>query len=161
MGSGDAERVSEVIVSAIRASFAGYYSDEVTEALISGNTPDAVRGHAPKQMDFVYERGGRIAAMIGIKKNEIGHLFVDPAGGRRGIGRRLVDFAVAHMLARRYADLFVLSSLNAVGFYERCGFVREREGSFDVRPGLPLAYVRLSKEISAASGVRSEDGEDR
>jgi len=143
----DAGRVSEIIASAVRAHFPGHYTDEVAAALISRNRPEDILGHAPKQLDYVCEHDSRIVAMIGIKKNEIGHLFVDPAAEGLGIGRHLVEFAVADIRSRGYADLFVLSSLNAVGFYERCGFAREKGGSFDVLPGLPLPYVRMGRTV--------------
>jgi len=147
MEPADVQRVSEVIVSAIGARLAGCYPADVVAGLIAGNGPSAVADHAPKQTDYVAVRDGRIVAMIGLKRNEIGHLFVDPAEAGRGAGRRLVDFAVERFLAAGYGEMIVLSSLNAVGFYARCGFVERGRGSFPVGDGLPLEYVRMRAEL--------------
>ena len=52
-------------------------------------------------------------------------------------------FAASTFRAAGFADMIVHASLNAVGFYERCGFVREGEGSFKVGEGHDLDYIRL------------------
>ncbi len=143
----DVDRVSELIVAAIRAGLPGSYPADVLAGLIDGNSPTAVSAHAPKQVDYVCEQAGRIVAMIGLKRNEIGHLFVDPQVARRGIGRRLVAFAAEQLRAAGRPDMIVLSSLNAVGFYANCGFVEQARGSFEVGDGLPLEYVRMRAEL--------------
>ena len=149
MRPAEAEHVSAIIAAAIRSGFSGHYPPDVIEATIVGNSPQAVRDHAPDQTDYVYLQDGRIAAMIGLKRSEIGHLFVDPGYAGRGIGRRLVAFAADRSRRAGHADMTVLSSRNAVGFYERCGFLAEGEGSFDVGPGLPLTYVRMRAPLAA------------
>ena len=139
----EAGEVSRVIAAAIRAGLSGHYAPEVIEALVAGNSPEAVAAHAPKQTDFVYVRGGRIAAMIGLKRNEIGHLFVEPSCAGCGIGSELVSFAAGEFRRAGYDHMMVLSSLNAAGFYAQCGFVDESRGSFPVGRGLNLDYVRM------------------
>jgi putative acetyltransferase len=146
---GEAGEVSRIIVAAIRAGLPGHYAPEVVEALAAGNSPEAVAGHAPKQTDFVLVRGGRAVAMIGLKRNEIGHLFVDPACAGRGIGAALVAFAAAEFRRAGHADMVVLASLNARGFYSRCGFVEESRGSFPVGQGLSLDYVRMRSPLGS------------
>jgi len=143
MQPADVERVSEVIVSAIRADLPSSYPPDVVAGLVAGNSPQAVAAHAPKQADYVCLLAGRIVAMIGLKRNEVGHLFVEPEFAGRGVGRRLVAFAADQFRRAGYPDMIVLSSLNAVGFYARCGFVEEGRGSFEVGAGLPLEYIRM------------------
>jgi predicted N-acetyltransferase YhbS len=147
MESADVDRVSEVIVAAVRADLPARYPPDVVAGLAAGNDPRAVAGHAPKQADYVCLHDGRIVAMIGLKRNEIGHLFVEPAAAGRGVGRRLVRFAVEQFRQAGYADMIVLSSLNAVGFYARCGFVEEGRGSFPVGENLPLEFVRMRASL--------------
>jgi GNAT superfamily N-acetyltransferase len=146
----EADRVSDVIVAAVRAAFPACYSPQVVEGVVAGNSPDAVRGHAGSQVDCVCLLDGRIAAMIGLKRNEIGHLFVHPEHTGRGIGRHLVEFAFARFRRDGYREAIVHASLNAEGFYRRCGFVAEGEGSFEVAPGVPLTYTRMRAVLPGA-----------
>lgn len=50
-------------------------------------------------------------------------LFVEPERWRRGIGRRLVEDAAARAAQAGLAVLEVVASANALGFYQRLGFV--------------------------------------
>ena len=144
----EAEAVSEMIVAAIRADLPGSYAPEVVDGLAAGNAPEVVRSHAPKQADYVYVADGRIVGMVGVKRNEIGHLYVAEDYARRGIGRRLVAFAADLFRRAGFEDMVVLSSLYAVGFYERCGFTAEDTGSFEVGEGARLDYVRLRAPLT-------------
>ena len=150
MEASEADAVSAVIVAAIRAGLPSRYSAAVVEALAAANSPAAVLQHAPKQTDYAGAVSGRIVGMIGLKRNEIGHLFVHPDFNGQGFGRRLVEFAVGVFRGQGYRDMLVMSSLNAEGFYERCGFTAEGMGSFEVAPGLPLPYIRMRAEIAPA-----------
>jgi GNAT superfamily N-acetyltransferase len=143
MMPGEAGEVSRIVATAVRADLPAAYAPDVVEALAASNGPEAIARHPPKQTDYVYERSGRLAAMLGLKKNEIGHLFVHPDFARQGIGRRLVAFAADTFRRAGFPDMIVLASLNAAAFYARCGFVEESRGSFDVAPGLPLPYVKM------------------
>ncbi len=146
----EAEAVSELIVTAVRKDLPGWYDPEVVEGLAAGNSPDAVRSHGPKQTDYVYLVDGRIVGMVGVKRNEIGHLYVAVECARRGIGRKLVAFAADLFGQAGWEDMFVYASLYAVGFYERCGFAAEGRGSFPVGGGAELEYVQLRRSLQAA-----------
>lgn len=139
----EAERASELVRAAIRAGFTEHYSVEVVEAVAVANSANFLLGLAPRQTNYVLIDDGRIVGMTGLKKNEVGHLFVHPDHSGRGCGRRLVAFAGETFLEAGFEDMIVLASLNAVGFYEKCGFVAEGEGSFNVANDLPMHYVTL------------------
>ena len=147
MKPGEAGEVSRVIIAAIRSGFAPSYSPDVVEATARGNSPEAVLARASKQVDYVLTEDTRVIAMIGLKRNEIGHLFVDPAHSGKGAGRWLVDFARRKFQAAGHRDMFTLASLNAVGFYERCGFRAEGRGAFPLGEGLKLEYVRMRAAV--------------
>jgi putative acetyltransferase len=143
----DAAETSRVIAAAVRSGFAGHYPPATVEALVAGNSPEALLAHAPKQSDYVLVIGDRIAAMIGLKRNEIGHLFVDPAHAGRGLGAELVAFAADLFRKAGHGDMVVLSSLNSAGFYARQGFVEDGRGSFAAGPGAEVAYVRMRRRL--------------
>lgn len=73
------------------------------------------------------------------------YLFVHPATFRRGIGGRLVATIEDSARASSRPRLRVWSSLNAVPFYQACGYRRRRSGRFPIRAGVELDYVLLSK----------------
>jgi GNAT superfamily N-acetyltransferase len=156
MKLGEVEDVSRVIVAAIRSGFARSYSAQVVEATVGGNSPEAVLARAAKQIDHVLTGDGRIIAMIGLKRNEIGHLFVEPAHSGKGIGRRLVEFARGEFGTAGHLEMLTLASLNAVGFYEQCGFHAESRGSFSLGKGLDLEYVKMRAAV-ARSGEKDDE----
>jgi putative acetyltransferase len=141
------ESASGLIVAAIERSMPGYYPPGVIAALQKGNSPANVAARQSKQDDFLATLGGQPVGVLGIKRNEIGHLFVAPTAAGQGVGRRLVAFAADRFAAAGHRDMVVMSSLNAVGFYGRYGFVVEREGSFPVGRGLPLRYVWMRAPV--------------
>ncbi len=144
----EAEQVSELIRAAIRARFPECYSAEVVEAVAVANSADFLLGLAPRQTNYVLIDDGRIVGMTGLKKNEIGHLFVHPDHSGRGCGRRLAAFAAETFLEAGFEDMIVHASPNAVGFYEKCGFVAEGEGSFHLASDLPMHYVTLRAALA-------------
>jgi predicted N-acetyltransferase YhbS len=147
MAPQEADQVSQVIVASIRAALPSHYSQAAVDGLVAGNSPAEVLTHGPKQTDYVYELDGRIVAMLGIKRNEVGHLFVDPAFAGKGIGRTLVDFAAGQFRKAGYTDMIVMASLNAADFYARCGFVAESSGSFPVGDNVPLAFIKMRAKL--------------
>jgi len=159
MKAAEVAAVSRLVIASIRQGFAGSYSPATIEAVTLGNSVEAISRHAPRQTDYVLRSESRIVGMIGLKRNEIGHLFVHPAESARGHGRMLVDFARKTFLDMGHAEMVVLASLNSVGFYARCGFAERARGSFDVGDGLPLEYVRMTCEIGGRNANLGTEGD--
>jgi len=143
----EAGEISRLVTASMRQAFASCYAAGVLEALIRGNSAEAFLKHAPKQIDYGLHSGNRIVAMIGLKRNEIGHLYVHPDCSGQGFGRTLVDFARTTLRTAGYESLMVLSALTAVEFYKKCGFTEELRGGFTVGDGLVLNYVRMNCPI--------------
>ena len=73
---------------------------------------------------YVYD-DGTVKGFLRVNDGEIEKLFVEPVLHGRGIGTRLLEFAVKEKQARR---LWVLEkNPRAIRFYERGGFVRTGE----------------------------------
>ncbi|MFI8573083.1 GNAT family N-acetyltransferase [Stenotrophomonas bentonitica] len=81
--------------------------------------------------------------VIDLAGNEIDALFVDPDCGGRGIGLTLMQAMEA--LADPARPLVLSASLNAVPFYQRCGFEALREESCPHPSGVALASVRMQR----------------
>jgi ribosomal protein S18 acetylase RimI-like enzyme len=96
---------------------------------------DALLAH-PEVLDFssiavdegrtrVAVADGRIVGFATLLGSELEDLFVDPDWMRRGIGRSLVDDAIAIAGAQGATRIEVTGNDHALGFYERVGFVRD------------------------------------
>jgi len=92
-------------------------------------------------------RDGVIAGygMLDLDKHEVDAMFVDPAQGGLGIGKRLL--AALESLAREHgiARLHLSASMNAVPFYQAAGFVALREEAYAHPSGPMLASVAMEK----------------
>jgi putative acetyltransferase len=74
-------------------------------------------------------------------------VYVHPSHARRGVGRMLFDALEAEALANGATSLSVTSSLNAVPFYEACGFIRDDESTFTTRGGAAIPCWHLTKML--------------
>jgi GNAT superfamily N-acetyltransferase len=85
--------------------------------------------------------------ILNVDGAELNALYLDPAAAGRGVGRQLLEYA--ERLARRKSvtHLKVVSTLNAVGFYEVCGY-RRLDNSIHTNPfGLELACVEMHRKL--------------
>ena len=80
--------------------------------------------HLPQAETWIIEDNGEPLGFIALLGDEIGGLFVDPSRHGEGLGRRLVDHAMART-GRLSVDVF---EKNAIGlsFYDQYGFVETR-----------------------------------
>jgi ribosomal protein S18 acetylase RimI-like enzyme len=81
---------------------------------------------------------------------ELDDLFVEPDSMRLGVGRRLVDDVADRAAAAGAHYLDVIANPNALGFYERLGFVIIGEASTLFGDAL-----RMSLDLSPASARRA------
>jgi GNAT superfamily N-acetyltransferase len=95
---------------------------------------------------FVIEQDGRplgfSAAVPGVPRWTLDHLWVLPEAMGRGLGRRLVEHALARAIAAGAAGLEIESDPNAEGFYARLG---ARRVGWKVAPIPGVADRRLPR----------------
>lgn len=108
---------------------------------------------------LVAERGGRVvgyAAYLGpgarrgagaARTAELTAVFVAPAAGGAGLGRRLVRAVEARARRMRAPALTVLAARPAAGFYAALRFVRKARTSAPLPGGVRLPAVRMRKAI--------------
>ncbi|MBK0027527.1 GNAT family N-acetyltransferase [Stenotrophomonas sp. S48] len=77
--------------------------------------------------------------------NEVDALFVDPDRGGQGIGQALMQRLLA--MADPSREVVLSASLNAVAFYQRQGFVADREEVYPHPSGVALASVRMHRPV--------------
>jgi ribosomal protein S18 acetylase RimI-like enzyme len=100
--------------------------------LLNDETPQSISERAGLFYVAVYEEENTICGLAGLDLNEIRILCVSPEHRRAGIGRALLDHLVAMAPGYLFADVFVYSSIRAVGFYKACGFSDKGPCAFDI-----------------------------
>jgi GNAT superfamily N-acetyltransferase len=97
---------------------------------------------------YVAEIDGRLAGFYGFEPLEDGvgldYMFVDPEFIGRGVGRALMDHAVALARELGHATLTIVADPNAEGFYRRLGAQRVGSQASDVGPDRQLPVLRIA-----------------
>jgi putative acetyltransferase len=147
VGPDDFARVVEVWEASVRATH-----EFVTEADIQVFRP-LVRDELPDvpHLLCVRDGAGQVAGFIGVAEEKVEMLFVHPAWRGRGIGRRLLSYAVATLGAR---ELDVNEqNPQAIGFYLRMGFeVVGRSAVDGMGKPYPLLHMRV-RAVSLGDGL--------
>lgn len=78
---------------------------------------------------------------------EIEAVYVDPDHGRRGIGAQLLRHAEDAARARGLRELRLAASLNAVPFYQACGFIAHNEAMYRLNSGISIRCVPMTKRL--------------
>ena len=120
----DIFRLSEIEVFNYRMSFYPiflndeFYFSEYTVENLAGmyeKSPEALKN------TFVYD-DGCVKGFVRVSENEIQKLFVEPVLQKKGIGARLLTFAIEEKSAN---TLWALEkNTRAISFYERHGFMK-------------------------------------
>lgn len=101
-----------------------------------------------KQPHYVAEIDGRIAGFYGFEPLPEGigldYMFVDPEFIGRGVGRALMDHAVALARELGHATLTIVADPHAEGFYRRLGAQRVGSQASDVGPDRQLPVLRIA-----------------
>jgi putative acetyltransferase len=117
--------------------------DFVTEADIQFFRP-LVRDELPTlPVACMRDSDGAVAGFIGVYETKIEMLFVHPSWRGKGIGRRLLRYAVESL----NATMLDVNEQNeqALGFYLRMGFVVEGRSERDgLGKPYPLLHMRLA-----------------
>ena len=145
----DAQALDALHKASVRALCAKAYSARQIEAWLGGRSPaDYCRAMIAGERMFVVERDGLVVGFASIKGERLRGLYVDPVHGR-GAGPLLLGRAEQHVREEGAAVLSLQATLNAVAFYQRHGFVADRNNSV-VRGGRELAVVDMSKRLSGS-----------
>lgn len=161
--SDDAERIEEIRVAAWKSAYRGLMPDEVLDGLTPDHARRSVQLDDPMGTDLVADADGRVAGWLSYGPardgdappgaNEVYACYVAPDAWRGGVGRALMDAALAH-LDGDPALLWVLKgNRRAIGFYTAFGFhldgaerALERRGAANVTAGQGILEVRCRRE---------------
>lgn len=136
----DHARLTEIWEAAVRASH-----HFLSEADIQLFRPLVQTGYLPAAPWLAVARDahGQALGFVGVEGDKVEMLFVDPACMGQGIGRALLQHAMAECGARR-VDVNEQNPA-ALAFYARMGFVVEARSERDgLGKPFPLLHLRLA-----------------
>ncbi len=120
----DATRIHELHLASVRALCAPAYAPAIVEGWFANRSPRGYLRAIASGGLFVAEAGGQIVGFCEAAKGEVRAVFVDPRSVGRGVGSALLSQALHFAKLGTSRPVRLESTLNAVGFYERHGFVR-------------------------------------
>lgn len=143
-----------VRTAAVRVTCASHYSPEVIDTLCAAAPPASMPELIRTGGTVVAEAQGRMLgyAALDIGKGEVDAVFVDPGQQGRGIARALLATLEAIAAQRGIGRLCLSSSLNAVPFYERAGFLAVRDEVYPHRSGIGIPSVFMEKQLGRPAG---------
>lgn len=150
-GPADAEAMCTLHKAAVRSLCAGAYTTDEIEAWLRDREPAGYRQAMTEggETMLVAERDGAVVGFASIKQSLLFGLYVDPGQGR-GAGRPLLE-AAEDLVRRSGATVLSLqSTLNAVPFYRKHGFMRQDRSSVR-RGGRDLAVLDMIKALQPSS----------
>ena len=80
---------------------------------------------------------------INIEKQLLVSLFVSPEYAGKGMGQEMIEYLFEKARAAGVKFLLVDSSLNAVEFYSRNGFVERSKSEFKTQSGVVMESVQM------------------
>jgi putative acetyltransferase len=144
----DAEALCALHKAAVRSLCVGAYTVDEIEAWLREREPAGFR-HAMTEGGetmLVAECDGAVAGFASIKETMLFGLYVDPARGR-GAGQALLQAAEEEIRRSGAAALSLQSTLNAVPFYRKHGYMRQARSTVR-RGGRDLPVLDMIKPLS-------------
>lgn len=118
----DASRIAEIIVTNYRVNFYPFFKNDAYyfgELNVLDTAKEYYSGSAALKSTFVYD-DGVIKGIIRISNNEVKKLFVEPQFQSRGIGAKLLSYAIDNFAVN---ELWVLEyNKRGIAFYRCNGF---------------------------------------
>jgi len=173
---GDAEAVAAAHVAAVERFGPTAYDDEQVAAWAErpdGAAPYRENARADDEVFVVADRAGEVVGFghlrppaareapvpddgPGARSNDEGEVTAvyvhgDHASG--GVGSALLAHLEAAARERGLDSLVLTASLNAVGFYERHGYERVREGVHETTGGVELEVVVMRRRLDAGTAT--------
>lgn len=127
-----------------------HYSQEVVRVWAERLQPEKYAEAIGSNEFFVAEEDGVVVGFGELDQagGEIAGLYVSPDVASRGVGQKLLWTLEERARACGLESLHLMSSLNAVSFYERAGFKSLGEMTKTLSPGVERASVRMFKDLS-------------
>ena len=142
----------DIHARSVRGLAAQHYPPEVIDGWAARVTDESIRGlmrNQDSEIRLLAELDGEpvgLGALV-LSTSELRACYVAPKAARKGVGAALV--AEIERIAREHglASLELESSINAEPFYAALGYAVVERSEHVFRSGLPMAAVRMRKEL--------------
>lgn len=124
----DSESISKLICDLVEKFIAGDFSSQGRDFLLSSMTENAISQKMQSGYRYhVAEVNGMLLGVVAVRDNtHLYHLFVAEQSQRKGIARKLWQFAMKECLSKGNTGEFTVnSSAYALGVYKKLGFVAQ------------------------------------
>jgi GNAT superfamily N-acetyltransferase len=147
---GDWESIRNVHVASVTGIKTELYTAEEIQAWAIPKAPEDYQESIRGKEFFVAEDDGIIIgfAVLNQGKAEVEAVYVSPQAGRRGIGLELLRKLEERAAVLGWGALTLNASLNALPFYQKAGYVAEKESKYRLTNGVVIACVPMVKSIS-------------
>ena len=148
----DRQGIWNVHLRAIREVCSGSYSEQQVTAWANLLSPASYVAVVRERVLLVSEDAGCITGFgqLNQASGEVEAVYVLPDRQREGIGEALLRSLEEEARAAGFTKLSLSATLNAVPFYERCGYTREAPTVHRLANGIDLPCVRMSKELASS-----------
>lgn len=133
---GDAEEIHRIHTSAVTTTCKECYTEKQINAWIGGRIPEGYYSDIMKGEMFVAKENDKIVGFCHAVPGEIMAIFVDPVYQGKKIGEKLFDYGMK-IASNGFDKIKIDAVLNAVGFYEKYGFVKTKD-HYVIRKGIEI-----------------------
>lgn len=146
--SGDVPRIWDIRIAAIRAQCSGFYREEILEAWTKGDSSDQFVAWVESSF-YVTTDGDAIVGTgaINMESGRIDAVFIYPECMGHGVGRGMMAYLEGLALSTELKVVSLDSTLNAVPFYRKCGFIGDAIGAYESPRGFTLDCIPMTKII--------------
>lgn len=139
---------AETVFSITKASIAGLggasYSRDQIENWMGARTSAFYEELIAKGRMTVCEHEGVVVGFVDAEPGEVTRLFILPEAAGVGLGRRLLKIGIAQARMGHSGPIRLEATINAEGFYQKCGFRSVGRGRFSHGlGGEPIEIVRM------------------
>ncbi len=143
----DREVIFQIHMESVKTLCAGYYSGEVIRRWFEGRSPADYTGAIDYGGDWILSVQNEPVAFIEFFTKSISMLYVHSDFNGRGIGRLLMEHALATMPGDQ-GRISLEALINAAPFYEKFGFRKVGDGHLRRTSGLIIETVLMERRDS-------------
>lgn len=149
---GDIGPFKEIIESSISEFCKDYYTSTQIDSLLGQYPGPALyqKWLTERVLIVAEDETGIVGfAQFHPSSSSIEAVHVSPNRARGGIGRQLLNAIEAIAKNQGILKITLDASLNAAGFYSRCGYTRKEISSYRCKNGIELKTIRYEKGINS------------
>ena len=140
----DAEAFQRLHTDSVRTLCSDRYTPEQIEGWLRNRSPEGYLEGIERGEMFIAEIDGKAVGFGHAAPGRIWGVFVDPHFAGQGIGSKLLLRGVERASKAKSCSVELQATLNAVGFYQKFGFVEVEEQTIR-RNGVDLPFILMKK----------------